>query len=127
MGADAQIADGKQLTDYNPGTWGENLYTAFNSAYGELSAGQIYNAAYQLAVGAPNVGVFRANNSTINDFIANPNWRKEGLIISYKTLNSTYLNTDADALKVSYTTPEFLNTKFRLNNIALTQNLFLTS
>lgn len=111
LGFDAQAAAGKEVEDYNHGNWGENLYASYSSAYGEISVGQIYNAAYQLAVGAPSVGVFRVNNSPITDFITNPNWQRKNHKASYRTLNSTYLNTDADALKVSYTTPEFYNTK----------------
>ncbi len=111
LGLEAQAAGGKQVEDYNHGEWGENIYAALNSAYGELSVGQIYNAAYQLAVGAPSVGAFRVNNSMLTDFIANPNWQRHSKIASYRTLNSTYLNTDADAPKISYTTPEFYHTK----------------
>lgn len=112
LGLDAQIAGGKEVEDYNHGEWGENLYASYNSAlYGELTAGQIYNAAYQLAVGAPSVGVWRVNNSPLTDFVANPNWQRHSRTASYRTLNSTYLNTDADAPKISYTTPEFYNTK----------------
>ena len=112
LGAEAQIAGGKEVEDYNHGEWGENLYISYNSErFGELTAGQVYNAAYQLAVGAPSVGVFRANNSSITDFIANPNWVRHSRAAGYRTLNSTFLNTDADAPKISYTTPEFYHTK----------------
>ena len=111
IGLDGQISGGKEVEDYNHGEWGENLYASYNSTYGELSLGQIYNAAYQLAVGAPSVGAFRVNNSMITDFIANPNWQRHSRVASYRTLNSTYLNTDADAPKISYTTPEFYNSK----------------
>ena len=111
IGADAQVAHGKKIKDYNHGDWGENLYASLATKYGELSVGQIYNAAYQMAVGAPTVGYFRVNNSPITDFITNPNWQRSGKITSYRTLNSTYLNTDADAFKFAYVTPEFYNTK----------------
>lgn len=112
LGLDAQIAGGKEIEDYNQGKWGENLYVAYGSEkYGELTLGQIYNAAYQLAVGAPSVGVFRANNSPVTDFIANPNWVRNNSAVAYRTLNSTFLNTDADAPKISYTTPEFYSTR----------------
>lgn len=112
LGAEAQIAGGKEVEDYNHGEWGENIYAAYNSEkYGELTVGQVYNAAYQLAVGAPSVGIFRANNSPITDFIADPNWVRHSRAAAYKTLNSTFLNTDADAPKISYTTPVFYNTK----------------
>lgn len=115
LGIDAQVAHGKEIKDYNHGDWGENAYVSFASEYGELSVGQIYNAAYQMAVGAPLVGYFRVNNSPMTDFIADPNWQRRGKIASYRTLNSTYLNTDADALKASYVTPEFYGTKLALS------------
>ena len=112
LGLDGQIADGKEVEDYNQGTWGENIYGTVNSKYGELTVGQVYNAAYQLAVGAPSVGYFRVNNSPLTDFIANPNWqRRHHKTASYRTLNSTYLNTDADAPKVSYITPAWQGIK----------------
>ena len=116
FGAEAQIAGGKEIEDYNHGEWGENLYATYNSEkYGELTVGQVYNAAYQMAVGAPSVGFFRVNNSPITDFIADPNWQRHSRTASYRTLNSTFLNTDADAPKISYTTPMFYNTKMALS------------
>lgn len=115
LGLDLQAADGKEVEDYNQGKWGENLYGTFENPYGEFSAGQVYNAAYQLAVGAPKVGSLRVNNSPITDFIANPDWQRHSRVASYRTLNSTYLNTDADALKISYTTPEFYRTKLAVS------------
>lgn len=111
LGLDAQAAHGKQIKDYNHGDWGENVYISAGSEYGEFSVGQIYNAAYQMAVGAPGVGYFRVNNSPMTDFIFNPNWQRAGKTASYRTLNSTYLNTDADSFKFSYTTPQFYGTK----------------
>ncbi|MBP5352135.1 MAG: porin [Alphaproteobacteria bacterium] len=111
IGVDGQIAGGREVEDYNHGKWGENVYATYKSAYGEWSIGQIYNAAYQLAVGAPTVGYFKVNNSPMVDFLANPNWQRYGKTASYRTLNSTYLNTDADSLKISYTTPEFYRTR----------------
>ena len=111
VGLDGQISTGKELEDYNHGKWGENLYASYLSNLGEITAGQVYNAAYQMAVGAPSVGVWRANNSPIVDFIANPNWQRNDHTVAYRTLNSTYLNTDADAPKISYVSPELYNTK----------------
>ncbi|MBQ7633647.1 MAG: hypothetical protein IJS88_06015 [Alphaproteobacteria bacterium] len=109
---DTQVAGGKEIEDYNHGKWGENLYASYNSErYGDFTVGQVYNAAYQMAVGAPMVGIWRVNNSPVTDFIANPNWQRHSRTASYRTLNSTYLNTDADAPKVSYTLPELNNTK----------------
>ena len=111
LNVDAQIAGDKKIKDYNQGDWGENVYGVYTSRYGELSAGQMYNAAYQLAVGAPSVGYFRANNSPITDFLITRNWQRGKNPTAYRTLNSTYLNTDGDALKFAYTTPEFYGTK----------------
>lgn len=111
LGFDGQISGGREVEDYNHGDWGENVYGSYKFAYGEFSVGQIYNAAYQLAVGAPSVGVFKVNNSPIVDFIANPNWRRNSKVTAYHTLNSTYLNTDADSLKLSYTSADFYNTR----------------
>jgi hypothetical protein len=111
IGVEGQVAGGREVEDYNHGEWGENIYGSYKSGYGEFSVGQIYNAAYQLAVGAPSVGAFKVNNSPIVDFIANPNWQRHSKVTSYRTLNSTYLNTDADSFKLSYTTPEFYNTQ----------------
>ena len=111
LNVDAQIAGDKKIKDYNQGDWGENVYGVYTSKYGELSAGQMYNAAYQLAVGAPSVGYFRTNNSPITDFLVTHNWQRGKGQTAYRTLNSTYLNTDGDALKVAYVTPEFWGTK----------------
>ncbi len=115
IGMDLQASDAKELEDYNQGKWGENIYGTVQSEYGELSVGQIYNAAYQLAVGAPGVGAFRVNNSLVSDFIINSGWQRHSRTTIFRTLNSTYLNTDADAPKVSYTTPEFYHTKLAVS------------
>ena len=112
LNIDGQIAGDKKIKDYNQGDWGENIYGVYTSKYGEFSAGQMYNAAYQLAVGAPSVGYFRANNSPITDFLVTPNWQRGKGKTAYRTLNSTYLNTDGDALKLAYLSPEFYGTKF---------------
>ena len=111
LGVDGQISDGKEVEDYNHGEWGENIYATWGGKCGEFGIGQMYNAAYQLAVGAPSVGLFRVNNSPITDFIANPNWQRHSRVTSYRTLNSTFLNTDADAFKLSYTSPSYFGTK----------------
>lgn len=111
LGMDLQASGGREVEDYNQGWWGENIYGTMLSPYGEINVGQVYNAAYQLAVGAPAVGSFRVNNSPVVDFIANPNWQRHSRTASFRTVNSTYLNTDADAPKISYVTPEFYQTK----------------
>lgn len=50
------------------------------------------------------------NNSDIVDFIANPNWRRNKTGTAFRTLNSTDINTDGTAPKISYITPEFYQT-----------------
>lgn len=115
LGLDAQISGGKEIEDYSQGKWGENVYLSFSSSFGEISVGQLYNAAYQMAVGAPNIGYFRVNNSPIADFIINPNWQQNNEVTSFKTLNSTFLNTDGEAFKFVYTTPEYKGTKLSVS------------
>ena len=97
----------KEVENYNQGKWGEEFFGILNSPLGEFSFGQMQNVAYNFAVGAPNVGSYRVNNTDLVNFISNPNWYKKGSNTSYKTLNSTYLNTDGSSLKVNYTTPSF--------------------
>ena len=115
LGLDAQISGAKEIEDYNHGEWGENIYLSFNSTFGEFSLGQLYNAAYQMAVGAPNVGYFRVNNSPVADFIINHNWQQNSKNTSFKTLNSTFLNTDGEAFKFIYTSPEYKGTKLSVS------------
>ena len=97
----------KEVENYNQGKWGEEFYGVIESPVGELSFGQMQNVAYNFAVGAPSVGNYRVNNTDLVNFINNPNWYKKGSNTSYKTLNSTYLNTDGASLKVNYITPDF--------------------
>ena len=68
------------------------------------------NVAYMHGESAPNFGPLNVNNSNVVDFIKNPNWKRRKKITSFRTLNSTYINTDGDAAKISYLTPEFYNT-----------------
>ena len=49
------------------------------------------------------------NNSDITDFIANPNWYNRDRNGIFKTLNSTDINTDGVAAKISYISPQFYN------------------
>lgn len=100
----------KELEDYNQGKWGEEAYAIIDSPYGRLMGGQTYNVAYQFGVGAPSVGPLGVNNSDIVDFITNPNWKRNNKEAAFRTLNSTDINTDGTAPKISYITPEFYNT-----------------
>lgn len=105
------IDSAKEVENYNQGIWGEEVYVLAETPFGEFSAGQNYNVAYAFAVGAPNVGAWRVNNTDLVNFITNPNWYKKGGRMSYKTLNSTYINTDGASPKVSYVTPEWQGMK----------------
>lgn len=106
------IDSAKEVENYNQGIWGEEIYASMDSPYGDFSIGQNYNVAYVFSVGAPNIGSYRVNNTDLVNFIANPNWYKKGHSVAYKTLNSTYINTDGNSLKASYITPEFGGLKF---------------
>lgn len=97
----------KEVENYNQGYWGQEVYLLNETSFGDISIGQNYNVAYQFAVGAPNVGQYSVNNSNIVNFINNPNWYNKDDNGSYKTLNSTYINTDGASAKISYVTPEF--------------------
>ena len=99
----------QQLKDYNHGIWGEEVYGIFDSPYGKIILGQSYNAAYQLGVSAPSIGVFGVNQSDVVNFIANPNWQRNHRATGYRTLNSTDINTDGTAAKITYISPEFNN------------------
>ena len=83
------IDSAKEVENYNQGIWGEEVYVLAETPFGEFSAGQNYNVAYAFAVGAPNVGAWRVNNTDLVNFITNPNWYKTGGRMSYTTLNST--------------------------------------
>lgn len=101
------VDSAKKVENYNQGIWGEEVYIEQETPYGNLLVGQNNNVAYDFAVGAPNVGAYRINNTDLVNFINNPNWYKKGRKASYKTLNSTYINTDGASLKASYKTPEY--------------------
>ena len=109
LGAYVDLSYGidQQLKDYNHGNWGEEVYGIFDSPYGKLIFGQSYNAAYQLGVSAPDIGVLGVNQSDVVNFIANPNWQRNSLGTGYRTLNSTDINTDGTAPKITYISPEF--------------------
>ncbi len=111
------IDSAKKVENYNQGKWGEEVFSSLESPYGNLVVGQNYNVAYKFAVGAPRIGSYRVNNTDLTNFITNPNWYKKGKKASYKTLNSTYINTDGNSLKASYITPEFSGVKLGLSYV----------
>lgn len=106
---DLSGATDKEVENYNQGAWEEEIYGIFDSPYGRLMLGQTYNVAYQFGVGAPTAGPLKVNNSDITDFIANPNWYNRDRNGIFKTLNSTDINTDGVAAKISYISPQFYN------------------
>ena len=118
--ADLMGGTDKYLKDYNQGNWGEEVYLRLQSPYGEFALGQINNVAYSQGVSAPSFGLLSANNSDVVDFIHNPNWIRRKKTTSFKTLNSTYINTDGDAAKVSYISPEFFGTSFGVSYVPYT-------
>jgi len=101
----------KAVENYNQGKWGEEFYLLTETPFGDVSFGQDNNVAYNFAVGAPNVGAYHINNTELVNFITNPNWYKKGHTARYKTLNSTYINTDGASLKANYVTPEYAGIK----------------
>jgi len=115
-------ATDKYLKDYNHGNWGEEIYAKWQTPYGQFSAGQMNNVAYMQGESAPNFGPLNVNNSNVVDFIKNPNWKRRKKITSFRTLNSTYINTDGDAAKISYLTPEFYNTVIGFSYIPYSYN-----
>ena len=116
LGAYLDLAYGfdQQLKDYNHGSWGEEAYLILDAPFGRVVGGQSYNAAYQLGVGAPDAGVLGVNQSDLVNFVANPNWQRNRRGTAYRTLNSTDINTDGTAPKITYISPEFDGTMFGL-------------
>lgn len=114
---DLMVGAGHELEDYNQGKWGEEAYGIVDSPYGRLMLGQTFNVAAQFQEGAPDVGPLGIENSDIVDFIANPNWQRKGKNAKFATLNTTYINTDGTALKVSYISPEFYGTRLGLTYV----------
>ncbi len=116
LGAYLDLAYGvdQELKDYNHGSWGEQVYLILDAPAGRFIGGQSYNAAYQLGVGAPDAGVLGVNQSDIVNFVANPNWQRNRRGTAYRTLNSTDINTDGTAPKITYISPEFSGTMFGL-------------
>lgn len=109
LGAYLDLAYGidQELKDYNHGSWGEQVYLILDAPFGRFIGGQSYNAAYQLGVGAPDAGVLGVNQSDIVNFVANPHWQRNHRGTAYRTLNSTEINTDGTAPKITYISPEF--------------------
>ena len=98
------------LKNYSQGDWGEEVYAIIDAPQGRIMLGQTSNVASQFHQGAPSVGAISTNDSRIVDFIANPNWVRNKKTASFSTLNSTAINTDGTAPKISYISPEFYNT-----------------
>ena len=107
--ADLMVAVNKRQRNYSNGLWGHEIYGIFDMPYGRIMLGETYNTAAQFHISAPKVGKFGVNDSEIVDFIANPNWQKTKHQTAYRTLNSTAVNTDGTAPKISYLSPEYHN------------------
>lgn len=114
--ADFYIGVDRELQSYNQGRWGEEVYTIADSPYGRLMLGQTLNVGAQFYEGAPTVGALKNNNDVV-DFIANPNWKRNSKQAKFSTLNTTYINTDGVAPKVSYLTPELYGTSLGFSYI----------
>lgn len=99
----------QELQDYNQGRWGEEAYLVYNSDYGQIMLGQIFNVASLFHNGAPSVGALASNNDIV-DFISNPNWQRTSKSTKFATLNSTDINTDGVAPKLNYISPEVYGT-----------------
>lgn len=99
----------KRQRNYSNGLWGHEIYSIYDSPYGRVMLGETYNTASQFHISAPKVGKFGTNDSDIINFMANPNWIKDKHITAFRTLNSTAINTDGTAPKISYITPEYNN------------------
>ena len=101
------------LQDYDGDQWVNQAYGSLQTPYGQIQAGLNYNVAYQFYVGAPALAPLYVNDSTITDFLTNPNWNRDGgKTAAYLTLNSTALNTDNIANKISYISPTIKGTTF---------------
>lgn len=99
----------RELQNENQGRWGEEVYGIFESAYGQIMAGQAENVASLFHNGAPKAGAMQSNADVV-DFIANPNWKRTSKETKFTTLTSTDINTDGVAAKISYVSPEIYGT-----------------
>ena len=106
----------KELKDYNQGDWGEEAYAIADMPLGRLMLGQTTNVAAQFHTGAPSVGALSNNRDVVN-FISNPNWVRDGKVTKFATLDSTAIDTDGVAPKISYISPEFYNTYLGLSYV----------
>jgi len=107
--ADLMVGVDKRQRNYSNGLWGHEIYSIFDNPYGRFMLGETYNTASQFHISAPKVGKINTNDSELVNFIANPNWVKDKHATAFKTLNSTSINTDGTAPKISYITPEYHN------------------
>jgi predicted porin len=86
---------------------GSDIYVSLISEdYGELYLGEVLNAGAMLSVSAPDIGIMKIENGPLVDFIDNPNQINKDGMKKFSTLNSTYINTDGRAKKVTYISPE---------------------
>lgn len=99
----------KELQDYNQGRWGEEAYVIYDSAFGQIMFGQVYNVASLFHNGAYTTGAL-STPSDVVDFLSNPNWRRTSKETYFATLNSTDINTDGVAPKINYISPEYKGT-----------------
>ncbi|MDR1026433.1 MAG: porin [Lactobacillus sp.] len=94
----------------NNGSWGKEVYGIANTAYGRVLLGETYNVADQFHQGPKNI--LHPTN-----FLTNRNWNRKENRVHYKTLNSTSINTDGVAPKVTYISPAFYDTYFGVSYI----------
>ena len=99
----------QEIQDNNQGRWGEEVYGVVDSLYGQIILGQTTNVASLFHNGAPSAGAVSSNND-IADFLHNPDWKRNKKQTYFATLNSTDINTDGVAPKISYITPELYGT-----------------
>lgn len=115
--AAVQGQSGVNLDNLNQGHWGEEIALRIYSEYGDVAFGQMPNVATELGINKPNFATWQPLPTDIVNFIENPNWRQRKKNKFYSTLDSTLINTDASALKLSYLTPEYLNTTLGISYI----------
>lgn len=99
----------KELQDYNQGRWGEEVYITYDSLFGQIMLGQVYNVASLFHNGAYTTGALKTPSDVV-DFLSNPNWRRTSKQTVFATLNSTDINTDGVAPKINYISPEWKGT-----------------
>ncbi|MFI3242216.1 MAG: porin [Alphaproteobacteria bacterium] len=102
---DINTAFDKANKDYNQGSWGEEFYAIIDTeTKGQFQIGQMYNVAKQFYSGSQN-----ELDYDISDFVTNSSWQRNNSITKFSTFNTTAINTDGVAPKISYITPEFYN------------------